>query len=616
MEENGSPEGQSLLSTPSRGGVAGSKFAEQTGAHAAGVSGATLSTHSPTDHGSRVAFAEGERLVGLLRETAASSLAFAVIDAAMCAPGDGPRLRAVLQECVRALRPGGLLFVHGQPAHLPAVGVELDRLLTFKYWIAVESRTRRPSTGLPSVHTGILLFTKDGDRFFVRRIRAPHDFCAHCQRPLKDWGGKAHLMHPEGCVLSDVWLHLRTDDSASRLAEPVLHTVLRLVDLAGLASSGPAASARPADGAPLGIVGTLGPAARCAAPAATIAWTSLDAAVPRRRQWLARSQALDDALVDVVHHGDALEILRRYPDSSIDLAFADPPYNLDKGYNVYADQQQRERYVAWCNAWLAEYARLLKPTGSLFVLNLPHWALYHAAFLNQHLCFQSWIVWREMGEPRGKLLPAHYALLHYTKHPMRFTFNYDAVSPIDARCYCLRAACIRARKAAGADDKEPLSDIWWDIHRIRHRRDRDYHPCQLPDALMERIIRLATNPGDVVLDALCGTGTTAVVAARLGRRYVAADIDAEYVRITREKLAAVRRFGFVPRSSAERPRPAVSKKQLQLELRALAARLGRLPTPEDVQRFGSHDVRLYIELFPSWNKALRAAKLVVGEAIA
>ncbi len=316
-------------------------------------------------------------------------------------------------------------------------------------------------------------------------------------------------------------------------------------------------------------------------------------------------------MFNVVHHGDAVEILKRYPDNSIDLVFADPPYNLDKAYHVYDDERADEEYIKWCNSWLREYVRILKPTGSLYVLNLPRWTMYHAVFLNQYLYFQNWIVWDALSEPRGKLMPAHYGLLFYTKHPTDFTFNYDEVGQLDARYYCLRPSCIRKRKAAGVDDKMPLTDIWWDIHRIKHRRDRDYHPCQLPEALMERIIRLSTNKGDIVLDALCGTGTTPVVAVKLGRRYVAIDIDANYVRITKEKLAEVERKGYIERKSTHKPQRKYTKKELQLELRRLAAKLGRLPTPEDVKRMSKYDLEVFFEMFPTWGKALKAAKLEI-----
>ncbi|MBC8248960.1 MAG: site-specific DNA-methyltransferase, partial [Anaerolineales bacterium] len=246
-----------------------------------------------------------------------------------------------------------------------------------------------------------------------------------------------------------------------------------------------------------------------------------------------------------------------------------------------------------------------------YVLNLPRWTMYHAAFLNQRLYFQNWIVWDALSEPRGKLMPAHYGLLFYTKHPTDFTFNYDEGGQLDARYYCLRSSCIRRRKAAGVDDKMPLTDIWWDIHRIKHRRDRDYHPCQLPEALMERIIRLSTSEGDIVLDALCGTGTTPVVAVKLGRRFVAIDIDEDYVRITREKIAEVERKGYIERESIRKPRRKYSKKELQLALRDLAAELGRLPTPEDVQKMSEYDLEVFFNVFPTWGKALKAAKLEV-----
>lgn len=177
--------------------------------------------------------------------------------------------------------------------------------------------------------------------------------------------------------------------------------------------------------------------------------------------------------------------------------------------------------------------------------------------------------------------------------------------PATTACVLPVSADVRRR----TDDKEPLTDFWWDVHRIKHRRDRDYHPCQLPDALMERIIRLSTDEGDIVLDAFCGTGTTAVTAARLGRRYVAIDVDEKYVRMAREKIAEVERRGYVERESIRKPPRKYTKKELQLELRALAAQLGRLPTPEDVQRMSKYDLEVFFEMFPTWGKALKAAKL-------
>jgi len=522
-------------------------------------------------------------------------------------------LQECLDECVRLLSEGGLLFVQGRPDTLPELGVYLDQRLRFRYWIAVESSPHQPTRGLPSVHAAILLFSQ-GERFDIRRVRFPHEYCAFCGRTLRDWGGKSHLMNPQGYAISDVWkvgafgqTPLPPADNYNGLSFPVLDTILKMVDpgrpFRGLIV--PKEGLRPEAGAYL----RGGPTPTDAGPPPRPTGTNRMAlSGPGLPQYTPVTQ--EDELWNRVWQGDVLEVLRRYPDESVDLAFADPPYNLDKAYHIYEDEQEREAYLKWCNAWLEEYIRVLKPNGSLYILNLPHWTMYHAAFLNRRLHFQNWIVWDAVSEPRGKLLPAHYGLLFYTKHPTDFTFNYDEVGYIDARSYCLRSSCIRKRKALGEDKKEPLTDIWWDIHRLKHRRNRDYHPCQLPDALLERIIRLSTNPGDIVLDALAGTGTTAVVAARLGRRYVAIDIDPTYVAIMQEKLTQVKIWGDVYRPPLPRPRPRYNKKALQLELREMALELGRLPTPEDVRRMSRYGLEAFLEAFPTWGKALKAAKLL------
>lgn len=533
----------------------------------------------------QIAYPEKATLRQTLQEAPDNSLDMIVIVTGALEWTDTSSLQTLMSECVRALKEGGLLFVQGCPDYLPGVGVHLDQRLVFKYWIAVESALQPRDHGLPSVHAAVLLFTKGNHQFRVKRTRFPHQHCAWCHKPLKDWGGKAHLMHPEGYVISDVWRSLPPANNYTRLSTGALDTILRMVDLPDEAR---------------GIIGPqegIGDENQLAEPV-------VQYRLPGFRY---SDTANATSEYNVVHCGDAIEILKRYPDNSIDLVFADPPYNLDKPYSAYDDE--RKDYIAWCNAWLEEYVRVLKPTGSLYILNLPHWTMYHAAFLNQRLYFQNWIVWDALSEPRGKLMPAHYGLLFYTKHPTDFTFNYDAVGQIDARYYCLRSTCIHARKASGHDDKEPLTDAWWNIHRIKHRRDRDYHPCQLPEALMERIIRLSTRPGDIVLDAFCGTGTTPVVALKLGRRYVAIDIDENYVRITQEKIAQVKNNGYVLRPSLRKPKREYTKKELQLELRKLAAQLGRLPTPQDVQQMSKYDLHVFFEMFPTWGKALKAAKL-------
>jgi site-specific DNA-methyltransferase (adenine-specific) len=333
------------------------------------------------------------------------------------------------------------------------------------------------------------------------------------------------------------------------------------------------------------------------------------------------------------------ELAEQHPEGVFDLAFADPPYNLAKKYANYDDTLADQEYLTWCNQWLDGMARTLKPGGSLFVLNLPKWAMHHAAFLNPRLEFRHWIVWDALSDPRGKLMPAHYALLYYTKPGGGPVFNYSPTGarrhslspsdgerarvrgfalPPDALKYCLRAACVRDRKAAGNDDKVELSDIWFDIHRIKHKRDRDAHPCQLPDKLMDRIIRLTTNPGGLVFDPFCGAGTTAIAARKLGRHFVTTECDAKYVRITNEKLAAMKEhadlFGeyIVPRTSTRKEKSFITKKAIETFLQALAQQLGRVPTEEEIHIADGEMLAAIDRIYPYRSAALKRCKVALA----
>lgn len=232
--------------------------------------------------------------------------------------------------------------------------------------------------------------------------------------------------------------------------------------------------------------------------------------------------------------GDLIKIMKEFPDESFDLVFADPPYNLEKSYSEYEDNKKDREYIEWCNQWLEQYVRVLKSTGSLFVINLPRWSYQHAAFLNKYLYFRHWITWDALSEPRGKVMPAHYTILYYTKSKNHFTFNNVAFSFSPNLCY--RSKCIKNRPLS---IKKPLSDIWTDIHRIKHKKDRDEHPCQLPVKLLERIILVASNEGDIVFDGFVGTGSTVIAAKKLNRPYVGIDIDRKYIAITEKKLKTI-----------------------------------------------------------------------------
>ncbi len=241
--------------------------------------------------------------------------------------------------------------------------------------------------------------------------------------------------------------------------------------------------------------------------------------------------------LDNILQGDCLTLFRDIPDNSVDITFADPPFNLKKKYNSTKDSLALQEYLGWCEQWINEMVRVTKPTGLIFVHNIPKWLTYYAEFLNKVAYFKHWISWDAPTSPMGKTLqPAHYGVLFYEKDPKQTKF-YEIRYPHKRCRKCNYLHKDYGGKKTGLHPFGPLvSDVWTDIHRIKHNKYRDEHPCQLPIHLLERIILMSTDEGDIVLDPFSGTGTTAIAAKRLGRRYIGFELDREYVRISESKL--------------------------------------------------------------------------------
>ena len=235
---------------------------------------------------------------------------------------------------------------------------------------------------------------------------------------------------------------------------------------------------------------------------------------------------------------DSLKILKEIPDNSIDITFADPPFNLQKKYYEYNDNKDFEEYLIWCKKWIYEMVRVTKQTGSIFVHNIPKWLTYYSSLLNEIAYFKHWIAWDAPTAPMGKSLqPSHYGILYYMKDIKRNKF-YEVRYPHKRCRKCNYLLKDYGGKKAGLHPFGPLvSDVWTDIHRIKHNKYRDEHPCQLPLHLLERIILMSTDESDIVLDPFVGTGTTVIAAKRLGRRFIGIDIDEKYVNITKGKLS-------------------------------------------------------------------------------
>lgn len=513
----------------------------------------------------------------------------------------------LLRDAVMLLSDEGLLFIYGLPAHLAAYGVALADLLTSRYCIAIRTVTDGKADELRPEHTGLLLLSKPNAP--INKIRVPHAICRACGDTLKDWGGKSHLMNPAGVALSDVWMDFVVD-AEDRMPGEVFERILQLAKRESRKRLLLLALERE----------------RVTIYQDVLRFEPFNPLSLAKRE-TQKEKFIGNSLLNKMHKGKCLDILKAIPSQSVDLAFADPPFNLMKEYNGYIDELAVNEYVGWCKRWLVEYMRVLNPGGALVILNLPKWAVHISDFLcrQRDIYLQKWIVWNALPEPKGVLMPAHYSLLYFTKGKRAARFNYcsmengwqpfdETVFPPDRADVCKRRSCIRKRRASASLWRGELTDIWHDIHRDRRAGRRastiQGHPCPTPETLIDRLIRLMTNPGDVVLDAFAGVGTTALVAGRLGRNFICIEQDENYI-ITAERRIVERKQ---PLQQAKRTQKrGLAKSHLQLELKRLAQLLNRLPTPADVERFSEYQLKDFNIAFASWSEALKAAKIHLQE---
>lgn len=233
--------------------------------------------------------------------------------------------------------------------------------------------------------------------------------------------------------------------------------------------------------------------------------------------------------------GDAVPVLASLKAGSVPLVFADPPFNIGYQYDTYDDARSRADYLKWAAGWVRECARVLTPTGSMFLAIGDEYAaeyklMMHAAGLH----FRNWIIWAYAFGPhqQKKFGRDHAHILYFTKDPVRFIFNADAV----------RVPSARQEKYGDkrADPRGRVPGDVWEFSRLCGTfTERTGHPCQMPEAILDRIIRAASNPGDVVLDPFAGSGTTLAVARRLGRKGKGVELSGAYAVGIRDRLAAI-----------------------------------------------------------------------------
>lgn len=237
--------------------------------------------------------------------------------------------------------------------------------------------------------------------------------------------------------------------------------------------------------------------------------------------------------VDKVYFGDCTEIMRTLPDKSIDLVFADPPFNIGIKYDVHNDNMPYEEYYNWSEKWIRETHRLLNNNGAIYIAIGDEFAAEINIILKRTgFYFRNWIVWYyTFGQnQRKKFNRAHTHILYFTKNRERFTFNDRGIRVPSAR------QLIYKDKRANPIGKIP--DDVWQFSRIcgTFKERLGKHPCQMPEFLLERIISVSSNEGDIVLDPFGGTGTTAAVAKKLKRHFVTMEISEDYYNLILKRL--------------------------------------------------------------------------------
>jgi adenine-specific DNA-methyltransferase len=238
--------------------------------------------------------------------------------------------------------------------------------------------------------------------------------------------------------------------------------------------------------------------------------------------------------------GDCLQLLPTIADESVDLVFADPPYNIGKQFGEFRDSWPSDKeYAEWCYQWLELVIRKLRPTGSLYLMSSTQAMPYLDLWLRERLTVVSRIVWHydSSGVQARKHFGSLYEpILFCVKDPRAYTFNAEAIQ-IEARTGAVRKL-IDYRKATPAPYKSTkVPGNTWYIPRVRYRMPQyEDHPSQKPEALLERIIKASSNPGELILDPFAGTFTTCAVAHRLGRRSIGIESQADYLKIGLRRL--------------------------------------------------------------------------------
>ncbi|MCA9258064.1 MAG: site-specific DNA-methyltransferase [Planctomycetales bacterium] len=259
----------------------------------------------------------------------------------------------------------------------------------------------------------------------------------------------------------------------------------------------------------------------------------------------------------MIHQGDCIALMQQIDDASVDLAFADPPFNIGYEYDKYDDRQDDEKYLDWCEQWIGEIHRILKPTGTFWLAIGDEYAAELKVAAQRKIGFHTrgWVVWYyTFGvNCRRKFNRSHAHLFQFVKDAKNFTFN--AEDPL-VRVPSARALVYGDHRANPQgrlpDDTwvlrpqdlpesfQPMDDTWYYSRVAGTFKERQgFHGCQMPEQLLGRILRVSSNEGDRVFDPFTGSGTTLAVAKKLKREWLGCELSDDYAKYATERLGEI-----------------------------------------------------------------------------
>lgn len=253
-----------------------------------------------------------------------------------------------------------------------------------------------------------------------------------------------------------------------------------------------------------------------------------------------------------IHQGDCVAGLKQIPDGSVDLAFADPPFNIGYEYDTYDDRLAEDHYLEWSAHWMSEIHRVLKSDGTFWLaIGDEYAAELKVAAKKIGFHTRNWVIWYyTFGvHCKNKFTRSHAHLFYFVKDPELFTFNAQEVAVPSARqlVYRDKRANPKGRtpddtwilRPQDCDGFSAEEDCWYFPRVAGTFKERSgFHGCQMPEQLLGRIIRACSCTGDVVLDPFSGSSTTLTVAKKLDRRYFGFELSVDYVQRGTARLDA------------------------------------------------------------------------------